>query len=142
MKLADLAREIDAVATSGRLDREARDVTHDSRAVAPGSVFVAIRGAKTDAHRFIPQVIESGAVAIISELSGSETDIDTAEIGWIQVSEARAALARAAAAIHGHPSRQLKLVGVTGTNGKTTTAHLVDSIIRAAEGTSAMFGTI
>ena len=53
MKLADLAREVDAVATSGRLDREARDVTHDSRAVAPGSVFVAIRGAKTDAHRFI-----------------------------------------------------------------------------------------
>ncbi|MFL6277519.1 MAG: UDP-N-acetylmuramoyl-L-alanyl-D-glutamate--2,6-diaminopimelate ligase [Blastocatellia bacterium] len=142
MKLADLAREIDAVATSGRLDREARDVTHDSRAVAPGSVFVAIRGAKTDAHRFIPQVIESGAVAIISELSRNQTDIDTAEIGWIQVSEARAALARAAAAIHGHPSRRLKLVGVTGTNGKTTTAHLVDSIIRAAEGTSAMFGTI
>ncbi|HKQ04240.1 MAG TPA: UDP-N-acetylmuramoyl-L-alanyl-D-glutamate--2,6-diaminopimelate ligase [Blastocatellia bacterium] len=142
MKLADLAREIDAVATSGRLDREARDVTHDSRGVAPGSVFVAIRGAKTDAHRFIPQVIESGAVAIISELSRNQTDIDTAEIGWIQVSEARAALARAAAAIHGHPSRRLKLVGVTGTNGKTTTAHLVDSIIRAAEGTSAMFGTI
>jgi UDP-N-acetylmuramyl-tripeptide synthetase len=61
---------------------------------------------------------------------------------WIQVGDARAALARSAAAVHGHPSRRLKLVGITGTNGKTTTAHLIDSIIRASEGTSAMFGTI
>jgi UDP-N-acetylmuramoyl-L-alanyl-D-glutamate--2,6-diaminopimelate ligase len=142
LELADLAKEINALAASGRLDREALDVTHDSRAVAPGAVFVAIRGAKTDAHRFVPQVIESGAVAVISELNSDETDIDTANIGWIQVSDARAALAAAAAAIHGHPSRRLKLVGVTGTNGKTTTAHLVDSIIRTAEGMSAMFGTI
>lgn len=141
LKLVNLAKEIDAIAASGRLDQGALDVTHDSRAVTSGSVFVAIHGAKTDAHRFIPQVIESGAVAIISELSREEAGADMT-IGWIQVRDARSALAQAAAAIHGHPSRQLKLVGVTGTNGKTTTAHLVDSIIRAAEGTSAMFGTI
>ena len=61
---------------------------------------------------------------------------------WIEVADARAALAEAAAAVHGHPSERLKLVGITGTNGKTTTAHLIDSIIRVAEGTSAMFGTI
>ena len=131
------------VTASGRLDRDVRDVTHDSRAVEPGFAFVAIRGAKTDAHRFIPQVIESGAVAIISELEHDEvTDSASTEIGWLQVTNARAALAEAAAAIHGHPSHHLNLVGITGTNGKTTTAHLVDSIIRAAEGTSAMFGTI
>ncbi|MEN3335554.1 MAG: UDP-N-acetylmuramoyl-L-alanyl-D-glutamate--2,6-diaminopimelate ligase [Blastocatellia bacterium] len=142
MRLADLAKEIKAIAAGGRLDRDVRDVTHDSRAVEPGFVFVAIRGAKTDAHRFLPHVIERGAVAIISERSSDETDVDTAAIGWIQVPDARAALAQAAAVIHGNPSDKLKLVGVTGTNGKTTTAHLVDSIIRAAEGTSAMFGTI
>src|SRR5205085_2047626 len=136
------AKEINAIAASGRLDRDVRDVTHDSRAVEPGFVFVAIRGAKTDAHRFIPQAIERGAVAIISERSSDETDVDTATIGWIQVPDTRAALAQAAVAIHGNPSHKLKLVGVTGTNGKTTTAHLVDSIIRAAESTSAMFGTI
>jgi UDP-N-acetylmuramoyl-L-alanyl-D-glutamate--2,6-diaminopimelate ligase len=143
VKLADLARQIKAVATSGRLEADVRDVTHDSRAVEPGFAFVAIRGAKTDAHRFIPQVIERGAVAVISEFKRDEvSDAATTEIGWLQVAGARAALAEAAAAVHGHPSHQLKLVGVTGTNGKTTTAHLVDSIIRAAEGTSAMFGTI
>jgi UDP-N-acetylmuramoyl-L-alanyl-D-glutamate--2,6-diaminopimelate ligase len=142
LKLADLAKEINAIAASGRLDRDARDVTHDSRAVAPGDVFVAIRGAKTDAHRFIPQVIERGAAAIISEQSSDVADVEAAAVAWIQVGDARAALAQAAAAIHGNPSHKLKLVGVTGTNGKTTTAHLIDSIMRAAEGTSAMFGTI
>ncbi len=138
MKLDDVAQEIDAVSATGRLDVEALDVTHDSRACVPGSMFVAIRGEKIDAHRFIPQAVERGAVAVISELSGG---IDSAP-AWIQVSDARAALARSAATVHGHPSRRLKLVGITGTNGKTTTAHLIDSIIRASEGTSAMFGTI
>jgi UDP-N-acetylmuramoyl-L-alanyl-D-glutamate--2,6-diaminopimelate ligase len=142
LKLADLAKEINAKSATGRLDSEARDVTHDSRQSKPGAVFVAIRGAKADAHRFIPQAIERGAVAVISEAAfdaGGEIQVSPA---WIEVSDARAALSQAAAAVHDHPSRRLKLVGITGTNGKTTTAHLVDSIIRAGEGTSAMFGTI
>ena len=138
MKLTDLANEIAAIAATGRLDDGAVDVTHDSRACGPGSVFVAIRGQKSDAHAFIPQAIERGAIAVISELP-AETENAPA---WIQVSDSRAALAQTAAALHQHPSRKLKLVGVTGTNGKTTTAHLIDSIIRASEGTSAMFGTI
>jgi UDP-N-acetylmuramyl-tripeptide synthetase len=140
LKLDELARLISAKAVQGRLDEEARDVTHDSRASAPGSVFVAIRGEKIDAHRFIPQAVESGAVAIISEQPATIDILDRA--AWIEVADARAALAEAAAAVHGHPSERLKLVGITGTNGKTTTAHLIDSIIRVAEGTSAMFGTI
>ena len=130
------------MAATGRLDREARDVTHDSRACAPGTIFVAIRGEKTDAHRFIPQAVERGAVAVISERSFNDDHAPNSDVAWIQVADARAALARVAAAVHGHPSRKLKLVGVTGTNGKTTSAHLIDSIIRASEGTSAMFGTI
>ncbi|HEX8185723.1 MAG TPA: UDP-N-acetylmuramoyl-L-alanyl-D-glutamate--2,6-diaminopimelate ligase [Blastocatellia bacterium] len=141
MKLAELANEIGAIAATGRLNVEARDVTHDSRACEPGTVFVAIRGEKLDAHSFIPQAVERGAVAVISEQS---VDRDRASVSpaWVQVSDARAALAQTAAAVHGHPSRHLKLVGITGTNGKTTTAHLIDAIIRASEGTSAMFGTI
>jgi UDP-N-acetylmuramoyl-L-alanyl-D-glutamate--2,6-diaminopimelate ligase len=142
LKLARLANEINAIAATGRLDEEARDVTHDSRACAPGTVFVAIRGEKLDAHRFIPQAIERGAVAVISELDFKSYGADTSAIAWIEVSDARAALAKTAAAVHGHPSRHLKLVGVTGTNGKTTTAHLIDAVIRASEGISAMFGTI
>ena len=138
MKLAVLAQEINAVAAIGRLDIEALDVTHDSRACAPGSIFVAIHGEKIDAHQFIPQAIERGAVAVISESPPGSESVQA----WIQVGDARAALARSAAAVHGHPSQRLKLVGVTGTNGKTTTTHLIDSVIRASEGTSAMFGTI
>ena len=150
MKIDELARLLNATAVAGRLDQDACDVTHDSRACGPGSVFVAVRGMKVDAHRFIPQAIASGAVAIISEQSratgGENNDVSAGEIldraAWIEVADARAALAEAAAAVHGYPSERLKLVGITGTNGKTTTAHLIDSIIRAAEGTSAMFGTI
>jgi UDP-N-acetylmuramoyl-L-alanyl-D-glutamate--2,6-diaminopimelate ligase len=142
LKLADLAKEIKAIAATGRLDLEARDVTHDSRACAPETVFVAIRGDKIDAHQFIGQAVERGAVAIISEQSFNDKYAPKRDLAWIQVANARAALAQAAAAAHGHPSQKLKLVGVTGTNGKTTTAHLIDSIIRASEGTSAMFGTI
>jgi UDP-N-acetylmuramoyl-L-alanyl-D-glutamate--2,6-diaminopimelate ligase len=137
LKLKHLADEIRARAATGNLDVDAVDVTHDSRSCEPGSVFVAIRGERYDAHQFIPQVIDRGAVAVISE---------SADPGgtpaWIQVGDARVSLARASAAVHAHPSRRLKLVGVTGTNGKTTSAHLIDSIIRASEGTSAMFGTI
>ncbi len=145
MKIDELARLLNAKAVTGRLDQEARDVTHDSRASAPGSVFVAVRGERVDAHGFIPQAVASGAVAIISEqpipIGGHDSEIlDRA--AWIEVADARAALAEAAAAVHGHPSERLKLVGITGTNGKTTTAHLIDSIIRVAEETSAMFGTI
>ena len=138
MNLAVLAQEINAIAATGQLDIDALDVTHDSRACAPGSIFVAIRGEKNDAHRFIPQAVEGGAVAVISELPAGSGNAPA----WIQVVDARAALARSAAAVHGHPSKRLKLVGITGTNGKTTTAHLIDSIIRANEGSSAMFGTI
>jgi UDP-N-acetylmuramoyl-L-alanyl-D-glutamate--2,6-diaminopimelate ligase len=138
LKLAVLAKEIDAMVATGLLDVEGLDVAHDSRRCAPGSIFVTIRGEKVDAHRFIPQAVERGAVAVISESPGGNENVPA----WIQVGDARAALARAAAAVHGHPSQRLRLVGITGTNGKTTTAHLVDSIIRASEGTSAMFGTI
>lgn len=139
LKLADLAKELNALKATGLLDAEALEVTHDSRACKEGSVFVAIRGERFDAHQFIPQVIEQGAVAIVSEQAPGE---GTTAPAWIQVAEIRAALGQAAAAVYGRPSTKLKVVGITGTNGKTTTAHLVDSIIRAAEKTSAMFGTI
>jgi UDP-N-acetylmuramoyl-L-alanyl-D-glutamate--2,6-diaminopimelate ligase len=138
LTLAELAKEIEAIASNGQLAVEALDVTHDSRGCSPGSVFVAIRGEKTDAHKFIPQAIAQGAIAVISESQCSNENVPA----WIQVKNVRVALPRAAAAVHGHPAGRLKLVGVTGTNGKTTTAHLIDSIIRASEGTSAIFGTI
>ena len=138
MKLYELKENLAALSFSGSGGAEANDVTHDSRQCAPGVVFGAIAGDSFDGNDFVRQAIELGAVGVISE----RTAIAAPPVNWIQVADARRAVSRAAAAVHGYPSRKLKLVGITGTNGKTTTAHLVDSIIRRAEGLSAMLGTI
>jgi UDP-N-acetylmuramyl-tripeptide synthetase len=136
--LADVAR-----ATNGVLSGEAgapvvTDVTHDSREVRAGSLFVAIRGAKFDAHSFVGQVMAQGASGVISERA-RPADFAGA---WIEVADARVALARAAAEVQGHPSRELKLVGITGTNGKTTTAHLLAAVCEAAGERVAVLGTV
>src|SRR5438034_3306918 len=127
------------------------DVTHDSRQVGNGSLFVAVRGELFDAHKFIPQVIEQGAVGVLSELDRtsewrllgeSQSERALAPAAWIKVDNVRRAMALAAAEVHHHPSRELKLVGITGTNGKTTTAYLVASIPEAAGEPVAMTGTV
>jgi UDP-N-acetylmuramyl-tripeptide synthetase len=131
-----------ARATGGRLTGEesARvlDVTHDSRQVREGWLFVAVRGEKVDGHRFVPDVLRAGAVGVISE---SERPGDFVG-GWIQVADARRALALAAAEAHGHPSRELSLVGITGTNGKTTTAYLVAAVAEEAGARTALVSTV
>jgi UDP-N-acetylmuramyl-tripeptide synthetase len=114
------------------------DVTHDSREARGGNLFVAIRGAKFDAHEFVGQVLEQGAAGVVSE---RERPADFAG-AWIEVADARVALAQAAAEVHGHPSRELKLVGITGTNGKTTTAHLLAAVCEAAGERVAVLGTV
>ena len=121
------------------------DVTHDSRQAVPGSLFVAVRGGLFDAHKFLPQVIAQGAVGVISELEPSTELLQGHELGstaWIQVEDVRRAMAVAAAEVHHHPSRELQLVGITGTNGKTTTAYLLASIPEAAGEPVAMTGTV
>jgi UDP-N-acetylmuramoyl-L-alanyl-D-glutamate--2,6-diaminopimelate ligase len=114
------------------------DVTHDSREAGGGSLFVAIRGAKFDAHNFVGQVLEQGAVGVVSERARP----DDFAGAWIEIADARAALAQAAAEVQGHPSRELKLVGITGTNGKTTTAHLLAAVCEAAGERVAVLGTV
>ncbi|HYR78105.1 MAG TPA: UDP-N-acetylmuramoyl-L-alanyl-D-glutamate--2,6-diaminopimelate ligase [Pyrinomonadaceae bacterium] len=121
------------------------DVTHDSRQAGRGSLFVAVRGELFDAHKFVPQVIEQGAVAILSELeppAESQSAKGFPAAARLQVDNVRRAMALAAAEIHHHPSRDLQLVGITGTNGKTTTAYLVASIPEAAGEPVAMTGTV
>src|SRR5919202_4113154 len=113
-------------------------VTHDSREVAPGRVFVAVRGLNFDANRFVPQAVERGAVGVISEQERPEG----LECSWIKVGDARRALPLAAAEAARHPSRELKLVGITGTNGKTTTAYLVAAIAEAAGERTALISTV
>lgn len=121
------------------------DVTHDSRQAGRGSLFVAVRGELFDAHKFVPRVIEQGAVGILSELEPPaelQSGRGPAPAAWLQVDNVRRAMAVAAAEVHRHPSRELQLVGVTGTNGKTTTAYLVASIPEAAGEPVAMTGTV
>lgn len=117
---------------------EVLDVTHDSRQARAGSLFAAVRGGQLDAHRFIGQVMEQGALGVISELE-APADFKGA---WIQVEEIRRAMALAAAEVHGHPSRELQLVGITGTNGKTTTTYLVAAIAETAGEPVAMTTTV
>ena len=138
-----------AEVTGGKLSGDGSvqvtDVSHDSRRAGPGSLFVAVRGGLFDAHHFIPKVIEQGAVGVISEFEPSEEFLDGAPLGataWLQVANVRRAMALAAAEVHHHPSRELQLVGITGTNGKTTTAYLVASIPEAAGEPVAMTGTV
>jgi UDP-N-acetylmuramoyl-L-alanyl-D-glutamate--2,6-diaminopimelate ligase len=120
---------------------EVTDVSHDSRQAGPETLFAAVRGELFDAHKFIRQVLEQGAVGVLSE-QGPPPDFSTSNAAWIRVENVRRAMALAAADVHGHPSRELQLVGITGTNGKTTTAYLVASIPEAAGEPVAMTGTV
>ncbi|HEY6120050.1 MAG TPA: UDP-N-acetylmuramoyl-L-alanyl-D-glutamate--2,6-diaminopimelate ligase [Pyrinomonadaceae bacterium] len=137
IKLEKLARIIDAKLT-GDPDAEVTDVTHNSRDAKSGFLFAAVRGALLDAHKFIPQVMSQGAVGVISEIA-PPSDFTGA---WLQVENVRQAMALAAAEVQHHPSHDLQLVGITGTNGKTTTAYLIASIPEAAGEPAAMTGTV
>jgi len=115
-----------------------RAVTYDSRETGPSTVFVALRGAKTDGSRFAAQAIAKGAVAVIAETPPPAGMVTP----WIQVENARETLAALAAAVAGDPSEQLALVGITGTNGKTTTSYLLTAMFEAAGTKSGRIGTI
>ncbi|RTR26253.1 UDP-N-acetylmuramoyl-L-alanyl-D-glutamate--2,6-diaminopimelate ligase [Deinococcus radiophilus] len=128
MKLADLAAALNLPAPER--NPEVAAVTHNAAWVQPGSIFVAIRGARADGHSFAAQAAERGAVAIVGE--GWPTGSLPSPLPYLQVSDARAALADLATALHAHPSQELKVVGVTGTDGKTTTAWLTRHLLRAA----------
>src|SRR5205814_4362653 len=138
MQLKQLVDELSAVKVEGPLDREIAGISYDSRRVTPGMVFVAIPGQKTDGHEFISTAIDRGATAVICEKNGLVSQRATK----IKVADAREALARAAAAYYQHPSRKLKVIGVTGTNGKTTVAFIVKQILQEAGVNCGLIGTV
>lgn len=114
------------------------DVTHDSRQARQGTLFVAIKGLTMDGHRFVDEVMRRGAVGVISEFDRPEKF----QGSWLKVADARVALAKAAAVINGEPSHKLDLIGVTGTNGKTTTTYLCFALAEAAGVKPAMLTTV
>jgi UDP-N-acetylmuramoyl-L-alanyl-D-glutamate--2,6-diaminopimelate ligase len=111
---------------------------YDSRRIGPGSLFFPFPGSRADGRQFVPQAVAAGAAAIASESEPSAGFEDR----WVQVEHGRRALALASRNFYGKPDEHLGLTGITGTNGKTTTAYLVDSVLRAAGYTTAMIGTI
>jgi UDP-N-acetylmuramoyl-L-alanyl-D-glutamate--2,6-diaminopimelate ligase len=130
--------ELTEATLTGDETRIVTDVSHDSRRTGKGALFAAVSGALFDAHKFVPQVMAQGAMGVLSE-QPAPPDFNGV---WLQVTNIRRAMALAAAEVQQHPSRELQLVGITGTNGKTTTAYLIASIPEAAGEPVAMTGTV
>jgi UDP-N-acetylmuramoyl-L-alanyl-D-glutamate--2,6-diaminopimelate ligase len=139
-KLNSLFEGVDASVPANAGELEIRQMACDSRKVRPRALFFALHGAKADGNAFIRDAVSRGAVAIASEDVRPATM--PSSVAWIRVAHARKALAITAANFFGHPARALQLVAVTGTNGKTTTTSLIDSIIRASGAKTGLFGTI
>ena len=120
-------------------DAEISGVEYDSRRVKRGDCFVAMRGEATDGNRYIDAAIADGAVAIVTD---SAQEKPRPGVAWAQVSHGRRALARISANFYHRPAEKLRITGITGTNGKTTTSYLLESILHAAGRTSALLGTV
>ncbi|SDF47318.1 UDP-N-acetylmuramoyl-L-alanyl-D-glutamate--2,6-diaminopimelate ligase [Terriglobus roseus] len=117
-------------------------VTYDSREVRPGTLFVAMRGESTDGNRYVRAALDAGASAVVTDSRESFAFADARHVPAALIEHGRQALAIVSANFYQHPERTLKLTGITGTNGKTTTAFLVEGLLRSAGRNSALLGTI
>ncbi|MBO7624487.1 MAG: UDP-N-acetylmuramoyl-L-alanyl-D-glutamate--2,6-diaminopimelate ligase, partial [Bacteroidales bacterium] len=117
-----LIQSLDILSLRGATDAEVKGICFDSREAAPGMLFVAQRGEQADGHRFVPQAVAQGACCVVVEQLPEDC---SDAVCYVQVADTHLALAQLAAAFYDHPSRRLKLVGITGTNGKTTTVTLL-----------------
>src|SRR5688500_4508507 len=125
--LKGLLTGLEAIQITGSPDVDVHGLTFDSRKAAPGMAFFAIRGVQADGHDFIPQAVAAGAAVVICEKMPAATAATTT---FVQVADAARAMGLVAAAFYDHPSRKLKLVGITGTNGKTTCVTLLHKLFR------------
>jgi UDP-N-acetylmuramoyl-L-alanyl-D-glutamate--2,6-diaminopimelate ligase len=138
MRLGELLRGLPTLEMGADSGVEVSSLAYDSRRVEARTLFFAIQGEKADGHDFIPQALERGAVAIVSE---RQAPVELAS-RWVRVAKIRRVLSGAARAFYGQPDSRLRLIGITGTNGKTTTAYLVDSVLASAGISSGLLGTI
>lgn len=138
MKLRDLIANLDKPVISGDLDTEIKGLAYDSRKVKKNVAFFALRGTKVDGHDFISKAIEDGAAAIIAETAPPEDGT----VPWLHVKNARVALADMSADFFGDPGASLITAGVTGTNGKTTTAFLLHHLLNHAQMRCGLLGTV
>ncbi len=144
MNWKELIAEVTAVGSGGGADGPVTGVEYDSRRVLPGSVFVAMKGGSTDGNRYVEKAIAAGALGVITDSPQKFDHLLVFEAGLpvLEVEHGRRALAEASAAFFAHPERKLATTGITGTNGKTTTAFLIESLLNAASRRSVLVGTI
>ena len=142
MVLAALLEKLEYELVSGSADMQIKDVVYDSRKVTEGSLFICIEGGTVDGHTFIPDVVKKGAKALIVTKDVSDLLPEGADVTVIKVKDSRYALAFVSAAYFGHPAEKLKVIGITGTKGKTTTTYLVKSILEHAGHKVGLVGTI
>ncbi len=138
--IGELLKEISYECVRGTVEQEITDVIYDSRKMAEGCLFVCIPGAKTDGHQYAAAAVEAGAAALLVE---HEVELpDGCDVTVIRVEDTCYAMAFVSAAYFGHPAEQMKIIGITGTKGKTTTTYLVKSILEQAGRKVGLIGTI
>ncbi|MDR3470459.1 MAG: UDP-N-acetylmuramoyl-L-alanyl-D-glutamate--2,6-diaminopimelate ligase [Devosia sp.] len=144
MNWTELTKEITAIGAGGSSEAPITGIEYDSRRVRPGSVFVAMKGGSTDGNRYVEKAIASGALGIITDSAPKFDHLLVFEAGLpiLEVEHGRRALAQASAAFFRHPERSLASTGITGTNGKTTTAFLTEALLNAASRKTVLIGTI
>src|SRR5271165_2048380 len=143
MQIEEILQGVACLRRSGP-SAEVSGVEYDSRRIAPGSLFVAIRGETTDGNRYVKKAIDQGAVAVVTDSSIAFDDLvlNYPQIAVAEAAHGRNALALIAENFFSHPEKQLSLCGVTGTNGKTTTAYLLDAMLNYADRKTVLIGTI
>lgn len=139
MILSDLLQNINIIRTTGETEIDINDIQFDSRKVSENSVFVATRGTAADGHEYIPMAVEKGAKAVVCETLPAEINDS---VVYIQVDDSAEALGQMASAFFGYPSEKLTLVGVTGTNGKTTIATLLYKMFRELGQKAGLLSTV
>lgn len=139
MKLREVVKDIDYILVNGNLDVEINSISYDSRRVAENALFVCIKGNCTDGHNFIKESIKRGAIAVVVE---EEIELKNKDIVVIHVKNARKALAYISNSFYKSPSKEVELVGVTGTNGKTTVIHYIRDILEGYGKRTGIIGTL
>ncbi|MCI8742871.1 MAG: UDP-N-acetylmuramoyl-L-alanyl-D-glutamate--2,6-diaminopimelate ligase, partial [Lachnospiraceae bacterium] len=135
--LKDWLEGLSCTLVQGSLEVEAEEVLYDSRKAAPGAVFVCMAGSRVDSHKFIPQVLKAGVKVLVVEHPVEVPE----DVTVLLTDNGRRALALLSAARFGHPSRKLTMIGVTGTKGKTTTTHMIRTVLETAGKKTGMIGT-
>mgnify|MGYP000298431550 CR=1 FL=1 len=137
MKLSEILKEINVLSAAASGDTEITGVCYDSRRVKSGDLFVAVRGYESDGHKYIPMAVEKGCAAVLCE------EAPAGNVPYVQTDDSRLGLALAARNFYGDPSREMKVIGITGTNGKTTSTYLLKHVLEQTLGAKVgLIGTI